>query len=142
MKYIREIMRRGFRGMAFGVFINQALFAIMTSFFGLEGSIEFNALAQQFIISALFGFYAIAISIVFEIDSWSLLRQTIVHFILLSVVYFPVAIYANWLPEYTVARIPFAVFYILVYIIVWFTFKAYWKKKAMEINVELELRNR
>ncbi|MBU5438037.1 DUF3021 domain-containing protein [Tissierella sp. MSJ-40] len=88
------------------------------------------------------GFYFITISMVFNIDNWSLLKQTIVHFILMSVVYFPVSVYAGWIPVPTVAKIIFIIFYVLISIIVWLSFKAYWKKKAMEINKQLELRNK
>lgn len=142
MKYFKEILKRGLAGMGIGVFINQSIFTILALIDGFEGTIEVKIMAQQFLISAIAGFYFAAISIVFNIDNWSLLKQTVTHFILLSIVYFPVSFFAGWMPKPIASKIAFVVIYIISYVIMWIVFKAYWKKKAMEINKELELRNK
>ncbi|MCR1975947.1 DUF3021 domain-containing protein [Clostridium sporogenes] len=47
---------------------------------------------NQFIISAILGFKLAASSIVFDMEPWSLLKQTIAHFIIFSFIYFSIAI--------------------------------------------------
>ncbi|MFD3155415.1 DUF3021 domain-containing protein [Haloimpatiens sp. FM7330] len=142
MKYLKLILKRGLLGMAFGVFINQTIFAIFACTMGLNGNLEVSMLFKQFIISAIAGFYFSASSVIFNVSNWSSLKQTVLHFIATSIVYFPVAIYAKWMPNASFGRIIFIITYITIYVIVWFSFKSYWTKKIKELNMSLERRNK
>lgn len=142
MYYLKKALKRGVYGISIGVFINQIIFAIIALREGLQGTVEVNMMFNQFIISAILGFGLAAVSIVFDVDHWSSLKQTVVHFIIFSFIYFPIAIYAEWMPTGIIPRILFVIFYIIIYVIAWFSIKAYWKKKTMEINKKLELRNK
>ena len=125
-------------GIAIGVFINQLgylIYAINAEVVQMTS----DAVVSQFIISALVGFYCTVVSVVFDVEEWSLLRQTITHFILM-LPFFPVAIYAGWMPEGLVERVIFVLLFIIVYIVIWLSFKNYWKKKVKEINEELRKR--
>ncbi|MBD5640455.1 DUF3021 domain-containing protein [Clostridium botulinum] len=124
-------------GITVGVFINQVIFAIIALKEGLQGSVEVSLMFNQFIISAILGFGLAASSIVFDVEPWSSLKQTIAHFI-----YLPIAIYGGWIPKGNIARIKYIVFYVMIYIIAWFVLKAYWKRKTIEINKKLELRHK
>lgn len=97
---------------------------------------------NQFIISAILGFKLAASSIVFDMEPWSLLKQTIAHFIIFSFIYFSIAICGRQIPKGNIARIKYIVLYVMIYIIAWFVFKAYWKRKTIEINKKLELRHK
>ncbi|EPY2306588.1 DUF3021 domain-containing protein [Clostridium sporogenes] len=128
--------------MTVGVFINQVIFAIIALKERLQGSVEVSLMFNQFIISAILGFGLAASSIVFDVEPWSSLKQTIAHFIIFSFIYFSIAIYGGWMPKGNIARIKFVAFYIIIYIVAWFLWKAYLKRKAMEINKKLELRSK
>jgi|GEM_PF-829869 len=86
------------------------------------------------------GMWCSGISIVFDIEEWSILRQTITHSLLLAP-YLPFAFYIGWVPPTTIGKILFVLFYFVVYFIIWFCFKLYWTKKAKELNEELERLN-
>ncbi|WP_096044202.1 DUF3021 domain-containing protein [Clostridium sporogenes] len=129
-------------GITVGVFINQVIFAIIALKERLQGSVEISLMFNQFIISAILGFGLAASSIVFDVEPWSSLKQTIAHFIIFSFIYFYIAIYGGWMPKGNIARIKYIVFYVMIYIIAWFVLKAYWKRKTIEINKKLELRHK
>ena len=95
----------------------------------------------HYIATLLVGMWCSGTSIVFDIEEWSLLRQTITHSILLAP-YLPFAFYMGWVPPTTGGRIIFVFGYIITYAIIWFSFKIYWTKKAKELNEELERLNR
>ncbi|WP_251859790.1 DUF3021 domain-containing protein [Clostridium sp. Marseille-Q2269] len=142
MHYLKKGLKRGLYGITIGVFINQIIFAIIALKEGLRGTVDVNMMFNQFIISVILGFGLAALSIVFDVEHWSSLKQTVAHFIIFSFIYFPIAIYGGWMPGRNIARLKFVAFYIIIYIVAWFILKAYWKRKAIEINKTLELRRK
>jgi hypothetical protein len=138
MNYLKTFFKRGLFGIALGVFINQLVYLIMA----LQGStiqITSNTVIQQFLLSSLVGFYCMGISVIFSVEEWSLLRQTITHSIAM-LVYFPIAVYAGWMPQTLIGKIAFVINYLVIYLIIWFSFKNYWRKKAKELNEGLKKR--
>ncbi len=139
MNYVKTFLKRGLLGILLGVFINQFVYLIMA----MQGNIvqvESSMIILEFIISSLTGLYCAGISVIFDVEEWSLLRQTITHSIAM-LPYFPIAIYAGWMPISLAGRVFFVLNYILVYVIIWFSFKKYWEKKSREINEELRKRH-
>lgn len=141
MNFLKKFLIRGLYGIPLGVFISQAISVIYALIY--PNDIPSNIIVTQFFIASLFGFYCSAISTIFEVDTWSLLKQTVIHFICCSVVYFPVAMFAGWIPKGINNPIFIQSFisFIIIYCIVWFSFKSYWKAKAKEINKELKKLN-
>ncbi|MEG0775815.1 DUF3021 domain-containing protein [Clostridium sp.] len=140
MRYMKQFILRGLFGITIGVFINQLIMLIM-AMNGNIVSIPSNIVITQFIISSLTGFYCAGVSVIFEIEEWSLLRQTITHSIAM-LPYFPVAVYAGWMPGTLIGRLIFIINYILVYVIIWASFKKYWEKKTKALNEELKKHNK
>ncbi|MEG1002685.1 DUF3021 domain-containing protein [Clostridium sp.] len=138
MEYMKKFLLRGLAGMTLGVFINQFIFIIYS--LGNETIIvQSSAVIFQFIISSLVGFYCAGITVIFEVEKWSRLRQTITHGVAM-LVYFPLAIYAGWMPSNVIGIVMFILFYVLVYFITWISFKKYWEKEAKELNNVLKKR--
>ncbi|MGL4572411.1 MAG: DUF3021 domain-containing protein [Clostridium sp.] len=138
MEYIKKFLLRGLAGMTLGVFINQFIFTMYS--LGKETIvIQSSAVIFQFIISSLVGFYCAGITVIFEVEKWSRLRQTITHAIAM-LVYFPLAIYAGWMPSNVIGIVMFILFYVLVYFITWISFKRYWEKEAKQLNDVLKKR--
>lgn len=138
MNYIKKFILRGLFGITLGVFINQFVYLILA----LQGdvvSISSDIIITQFVISSVVGFYSAGISVVFNVEEWSILRQTVTHFIAM-LVYFPIAIYAGWMPTTLLGRALFILNYIVVYVVIWLSVRRYWANKAKELNAELHKR--
>lgn len=137
MNYKKEFIKRGLLGSTIGVFINQTILVFIILFSDKEYVTDNNQVIFQYIISILVGIVFSAGSVIFEIEEWSLLRQTTTHFVLMSTVFFIAAYYAGWMPKDTLGISLFVVFFLLIYVIMWFLFKSYWDKKIKEVNEEL-----
>ena len=134
--YIKKFIFRGLIGVAVGAVISEIV-TMIYAFGGME-SIASSILIRNFTFSAIIGFYCTGISIVFDVDEWSLLRQTITHFILMTP-YFYVAHLAGWMPKVLWGRLLFVAGYLIIYIIIWTSFRNYWRKKAAELNQGLQI---
>lgn len=136
---IKQILKKGLLGMLIGAFINQVISIGFITGKTITG-IDPNLLITQFFISTILGFYIGVISLFFYIEHWSLLKQTLTHLFALSIVYFPIAVIAKWMPSDTFSRITFVIIYILIYVIIWIICKTYWKTKIKQFNSALSKR--
>lgn len=103
-----------------------------------NGSYTFSGdiLLKNYLIAILVGFYMASVTIVFDVDEWSLLKQTVIHG-LLNFPYIIIAFRNGWAPTGTLSRVVFILSYIVVYAIIWLCFKSYWSKKSRELNEKL-----
>ena len=58
---------------------------------------QLNAVILQTILCAILGVGFAMASVIWEIDSWSLAKQSGVYFLVISVVMLPIAYFANWM---------------------------------------------
>lgn len=100
---------------------------------------ELNAMLVQSAASLLLGASWGGASLIWEFERMSLLKQTISHFIICSVVNLLTAYFLHWLPSsFTGAALYFGVFS-AIYILFWII--SYWKIKRyiMKINSKLQI---
>ncbi len=138
-KYMKAILIRGLIGTIIGGFIN-ATFIFGLSLTSEELVLTTSILRFQYFGALAIGFYSAAVSIIFDIEEWSLLRQTITHGLLMTP-YLPFAHYMGWMPGDLGGRFIFIGVYVLVYAIIWFSFKTYWTRKIRQMNLEIERMN-
>lgn len=133
--YLKTAMIRGI----FGIFIGLAIgYTVFTGIILAHG--ELNVVAETIVfnygMAVIVGFYMGAISIVYDVEEWSILRQTTTHG-LMVLPYVPFAFVVGWAPPTLGGRLLFILFYILVYMTIWLSIRAYWKKRVVELNKEL-----
>lgn len=140
MNYIKTALKRGLLGIPLGVFINQTIFILIIIFYNTLPAIANMTKHQiilQYVLSSILGFIYTACTVIFEIDEWSHLKQTIVHFIFTSIVFYFVAIWGGWLPKDIKSIILFSIIFLTIYIVTWLSFKIYWNNKIEDINNRL-----
>lgn len=130
--YMNSVLKRGLYGLFIGAFISATAYFIF-SFQGNQLTVPSTFVRVQYLASLFIGFYCAAISVVFDVEEWSLLKQTITHMILM-IPYLPFAHYVGWMPDNFVGRIIFIGLFIIFYMILWLSFKTYWTKKAKELD--------
>lgn len=135
MKYVEISLRRGLMGIPLGVFISQIILIILIML-GKIDSVTTSIIIEQFIVSSIVGFYFASISIIYEVDEWSLLKQTIIHAIA-NIPFFPIAIYAGWIENNLKSIIIYFIIYILIYMCIWMSITIYWRNKTKIINKKL-----
>lgn len=88
-------------------------------------------------ISGILGFFMSAASVVFKVEGWSDLKKLVIHFIILGSAFSIASILGKWMPEGIGPKIGYAAIFVLIYVCIWFSSRAYWKGKIKEINGEL-----
>ncbi|GEN32135.1 hypothetical protein HNQ35_002514 [Cerasibacillus quisquiliarum] len=87
--------------------------------------------------SLILGVYFSLASFIFEIDSWSPLKQTIIHFLLTIGGFFLIAIPIGWIP-FHFGTITFGIIiFTVMYMLNWASFYFYYKKVADKMNKQL-----
>lgn len=148
---LKEIIKRALMGFAIGVFVGETIL-IFESLIGGNGSFypvsnylaahtgtEIGAVIIQYLITGILGLTFSTGSIIFELDNWSLLKQTVIHFIVTSVIMYLAGYFCGWFPHKTMSTIIWFAIFIVIYIIFWVSFYLYFKKKTREINASLKM---
>lgn len=138
--YIKQFILRGFFGVFIGAFIGQ-MFFVVSAFNNEVITVASEFILKQFTVASLVGFYCAGVSVVYDIEEWSFLKQTVSHFIIMTIPYFILANFAGWIPKHPLGLSAFIAAYITLYLIIWFSFKRYWKKKAEEMVKQLRRLN-
>lgn len=104
---------------------------------GME-TIETKTLLIHLVVANIIGIIFSVASFVFEREEWSLLKQTIIHFIILLGTFLPAAIWMGWIPNHVSSILICVGIFIIVYFIIWFVMTIYWKKKIESLNHQLK----
>ena len=97
-----------------------------------------NAMTVSVILWALMGLVFGFGSFVFAIRQWSLLKKTIINFIIYYIGFTPLAFLAGWFPLNIVNFMIFTGIFILIYITIWFIRSYTIRKEIREINNKIK----
>lgn len=95
------------------------------------------AVVVQLICSLFVGAVCGGASVIWEIERWSLLKQTLVHFAVLAVPFFGIGYVMNWLPHYLYGALGYVAGFILVYLVMWLSIYFSIKAKIKKMNRQL-----
>ena len=142
----RKIIKRGFLGFPLGIAIGYVITVIISvcvgdgSFYPVTAELidtmgnELNAVVFQTVLCGIMGMgYAMA-SVIWDIDSWSLAKQSGVYFAIACVVMFPIAYIANWMKHDIVGILSYAGIFVAIFIFVWMIQYFVWKDKVKRMN--------
>ena len=145
----KEVTKRAILGFIYGVFIGQTIliieslfmrdgnfYAVSNSLLELAGT-KIAAVIIQYFITGIIGTSFAATTVIFEMDNWSLLRQTILHFIIVSIVMYIAGFLCGWFPHTVVSTLIWFGVFVVVYVIFWICFSMYYKNKVKKINEAL-----
>ncbi|MFB1082555.1 DUF3021 domain-containing protein [Jeotgalibacillus sp. JSM ZJ347] len=127
----------------FGGFGVGAVFTLVVLLVAFEGSDQIGATAMTLNLlgSMITGAYFSVAALIFSIEHWSMLKQTIIHYSLSLVLMFPVfTLLTGWFPFNARAlMIGFAVFTV-TYILNWFGWHSYYKRLEKKMNDSIQTR--
>lgn len=129
---LKEVMKRSTLGAVVGVLISQ-LIAIMISACIADGSFyavvpqlaadmgsEFAAVVLQTVCSVFYGGVFGGVSVIWELDDWSILKQTVVHFLIVSIATLPIAYLTQWMHHSLLGVIIYFAVFAVIYGFIWF----------------------
>ena len=142
----KEAVKRAIMGFIYGVFIGQTIlileslmardgnfYPVAASLVELAGT-KIGAVIIQYCLTGIIGTTFAATTVIFEMDNWSLLRQTIIHFIITSIVMYIAGFLCGWFPHKLSSTLIWFGIFIVIYVIFWISFSSYYKNKVKKMN--------
>ena len=93
-----------------------------------------NAVIVPTVCTSIYGAVFAGSSVIWEIDSWNLLKQTIVHCITISLTMFPIAYLMYWMPHNFIGIAVYIFIFLAIYFFIWFGQYFSMKKKIEAFN--------
>lgn len=145
---LKKALLRGIIGIPVGVFISTTIGVVISLIQGnlavtppvAAGTSPLTAYLNQYIISIFVGFVFGLGSAIFEVDNWSIAKQTMLHFILSSGVFTPCAVIARWIEPKFLDIVVYLLVFVIIYIMIWCIQYFTWKNRIAKLNKKLEKR--
>ncbi len=94
---------------------------------------EINAVILQTLLSGVLGSVFAASSIIWEMENWSIAKQTGIYFAITAFAMMPIAYYAKWM-ERSGGFIAYFGVFVLIFAVVWIVQYLIWKNKIEKVN--------
>lgn len=98
---------------------------------------EIGAVLLQTILSGLLGSICFSSKLIFEMDEWSLTKQTVFHFILIYFSTLVIGALLHWLPWHWKGVLMYTGNVVVIYILIWFFLYQYYRIQINKINNKL-----
>ena len=142
----KKIIMRGLFGLPTGIAIGFVITLIISACIG-NGSFypvtpelidtmgnELNAVILQTVLCAIMGVGFAAASVIWELDSWSLAKQSGVYFMIISVIMLPIAYVTNWMKHTILGVLSYVAIFAAIFVVVWLSQYLLWKRKIKKMN--------
>mgnify|MGYP000505237333 FL=1 len=142
----KKMIMRGLLGLPTGIAIGFVITLIISACIG-NGSFypvtpelidtmgnELNAVILQTVLCAVMGVGFAAASVIWELDSWSLAKQSGIYFMIISVIMLPIAYVTNWMKHTALGVLSYVAIFVAIFIIVWLSQYLLWKRKIKKMN--------
>ena len=80
-------------------------------------------------------------SVIWEIDSWSLAKQSGIYFLIISVVMLPIAYFANWMKHSITGVLSYVGIFVMIFAAVWISQYLLWKRRIKKMNARIHGEN-
>jgi hypothetical protein len=132
-------IKRGIVGFFVGATISYLLvISGIPALESVEMTLNGEFLRIHFLLTSLLGFHLAGSSAVFNQEEWSLLKQTIVHFLCMLPA-IPAAYYLGWMPRTSLGAFTYVIVFLVLYAVQWILSYLYWKKQAKEMGEYLQV---
>ena len=119
-------------------FVLGILIGVMISFF--DGSLAQGISRRDvfmLFVGGIQGAIPMGLTVVYDIEDWSILRSTVTHFIPTMLVFYACSFYMGWLKFGTVGFVIATVCMIAAYYIIWMTQYLIYLKKVKTMNAKI-----
>ena len=98
---------------------------------------EINAVILQTVLCGIVGTGFAASSIIWEMDNWSIVKQTGIYFSIISVIMLPIAYFAYWMEHSIVGFFTYFGIFGLIFAIMWITLFVTGRHNVKKMNEKL-----
>ena len=149
----KKIMKRMWIGLAVGIAMGYIITLIISACIG-DGTFyavapafakkmgyELNAVILQTVLCGVLGVGFAAASVIWELDSWSLAKQSGVYFLVIGIILLPIAYATNWMQHSVVGFLSYIGIFIGIFFAVWLSQYLCWKQRIKEMNNRVHREN-
>lgn len=149
VKMKKKVILRGLFGLPVGIAIgfvitllisicigDGAFYPVTPELIQMMGN-QLNAVILQTILCAILGVGFAMASVIWEIDSWSLAKQSGVYFLVISVVMLPIAYFANWMKHSIAGVLSYVGIFVMFFAAVWISQYLLWKRRIKKMNARI-----
>ncbi|WP_083627976.1 DUF3021 domain-containing protein [Hornefia porci] len=116
-------------------------YACTPAFADTVGS-EITAVILQTLLSGLVGIVFGASSVIWDIEDWSIAKQSGFFFAIAAAALMPAGYALNWMDRSARGIFGFFLIFAAVFVIIWFTMYLAWRHKIRKLNRDVEQKNR
>ncbi|ENH98047.1 hypothetical protein J416_02349 [Gracilibacillus halophilus YIM-C55.5] len=131
---IVEAIKRCMLGIAYSGLIT---FSIITILHFTETETSVSQIWSHMLYSLLLGIYFGLASFIFGDNDWSILKQTVTHFVLSISFYYMIALSAGWVSLTFSSVFWTSIMFVLIYVVFWFGHYLYYKRLEKIMNAHL-----
>ena len=100
-----------------------------------------SAFLIQTLLSGLLGAVSFAGMLFYDRDDWPMILSAVIHWLLIMLFYFPIALYCGWISEDPREMLIMALIMTAAYVLIWLFMFLHYRKQAEELNQELDRRD-
>lgn len=145
----KKIILRGISGFPLGITIGYIITIIisliwadgyytpcMPELSAIMGN-EINAVILQTALCGLLGAGFAASSVIWEMENWSIVKQTGIYFLIISLIMMPVAYFTHWMEHSIAGFLSYFGIFVLIFIIIWIIWFIINKQNVKKMNNNL-----
>lgn len=102
---------------------------------------EVTAVIIQTVLSAVLGAGFAGASVIWEKDEWSLLKQTGIYFLIVSVLMMTIAYICEWMEHSVKGVLSYFAIFLVIFIVVWVVRYLSWKVRISKIKEGIQKNN-
>lgn len=129
---MKTFLLRSLIGIFFGGFLTTAITCLIV--LGGAEMLDSGIFLKNAIATTFCGWFFSITPLYFENENWSLLRQTIYHFLTVVLLYFTTAYWIGWYDITWKSSLTFIGIFLLVYAAIWTAFYLYHSNEAKKLN--------
>ena len=95
---------------------------------------ELNAVILQALLSGVVGTGFAMASVIWELDHWSIAKQSGVYFLVISIILLPIAYVTHWMEHSLSGFLSFFAMFLAIFMITWIIQYFVWKNNVKKIN--------
>ena len=137
----KKIMKRIWIGLPVGIAMGHIITLIISAciadgtFYSVTPELaermgnELNAVILQTVLCGVLGAGFAAASVIWELDSWSLAKQSGMYFLVIGVILLPIAYVTNWMQHTVAGFLSYIGIFVGIFVAVWLSQYLCWKQR-------------
>ena len=103
----------------------------------LAGS-EIMAVILQTVLAGLVGSIYGAASVIWDMETWSIAKQSGIFFAIAAITMMPISYLLNWMEHSVTGIISFFLIFLVIFVVIWITMYLIWRRKIRELNKDVQ----